>query len=205
MEYINLLGISGSGKSTFFEFYNYPKKLNMMSQIIKFYNFKSIKQIRYLTHLTTPQIKHKVDYIFENYLSDRLHKLTKYEKLKYKLNLLSKFHYNLIVSKMNPNFVIEDEGILSFIDNYYINPIFIEDSFNFERIIDEFYLLPNKVIYLDKSSNELKKIYEKRKDKPWKINNDINLIDFFEKSKKKYDFFLNQLLKKYNIEIIYEK
>ena len=57
MEYINLLGISGSGKSTFFEFYNYPKKLNMMSQIIKFYNFKSIKQIRYLTHLTTPQIK----------------------------------------------------------------------------------------------------------------------------------------------------
>ena len=106
---------------------------------------------------------------------------------------------------MNPNFVIEDEGILSFIDNYYINPIFIEDSFNFERIIDEFYLLPNKVIYLDKSSNELKKIYEKRKDKPWKINNDINLIDFFEKSKKKYDFFLNQLLKKYNIEIIYEK
>ena len=122
-----------------------------------------------------------------------------------KLNLLSKFHYNLLVSKMNPNFVIEDEGILSFIDNYYINPIFIEDSFNFERIIDEFYLLPNKVIYLDKSSNELKKIYEKRKDKPWKINNDINLIDFFEKSKKKYDFFLNQLLKKYNIEIIYEK
>ena len=76
-------------------------------------------------------------------------------KIKHKLNLLSKFHYNLIVSKMNPNFVIEDEGILSFIDNYYINPIFI--SFNFERIIDEFYLLPNKVIYLDKSSNELKK------------------------------------------------
>ena len=45
MEYINLLGISGSGKSTFFEFYNYPKKLNMMSQIIKFYNLKVLNKL----------------------------------------------------------------------------------------------------------------------------------------------------------------
>ena len=50
MEYINLLGISGSGKSTFFEFYNYPKKLNMMKpalmNLVKIGTKESVRMLK---------------------------------------------------------------------------------------------------------------------------------------------------------------
>ena len=76
-------------------------------------------------------------------------------------------------------------------------------NFEFEKIIDNFFIIPNKIIYFHNNSELLRKRYIERDDKPWRFSNKKDLIEFFEKSKKKYDIFLNVMSKKYNTKIIY--
>ncbi len=204
MNYTNLMGITGSGKSTFLKQYNYKSNLNFKTKLIKIYNSKSLKKVRLFSHLTTPTINIRIHKIYKRLLSERAFKLNKFDQFKYRMNLASKFHSNYLISRFRPDFIIEDEGILSFIDNFFIHPLFIYNNFDFEFVIDEIYCLPNKVIYLEKETKTLEKNYLDRLDKPWPHYKNLDLVNFFDISKKKYEIFLNVLINKYNINVTSE-
>ncbi len=201
--YLNLMGITGSGKTTFFNNYHSRDKLNFRSKIMEIYNKKTPNEIKLISQIFTPNIYLNSNKIIKKHLNNRLNKLNKIDKFKYKLSFTRKLQFNYLIKKIKPNFFIEDEGILSFIDNFYIHPLFIEMNFEFEKIIDNFFIIPNKIIYFHNNSELLKKRYIERDDKPWRFSNKKDLIEFFEKSKKKYDIFLNVMSKKYNTKIVY--
>lgn len=201
--YLNLMGITGSGKTTFFNNYNNRDKLNFRSKLMEIYYKKTPNEIKLISQIFTPSIYLNSNKIIKKHLNNRLNKLNKIDKIKYKLSFTRKLQFNYLIKKIQPNFFIEDEGILSFIDNFYIHPQFIEMNFEFEKIIDNFFIIPNKIIYFHNNSELLRKRYIERDDKPWRFSNKKDLIEFFEKSKKKYDIFLNVMSKKYNTKIIY--
>ena len=70
MNYTNLMGITGSGKSTFLKQYNYKSNLNFKTKLIKIYNSKSLKKQDYF-HLATHN-QYKNPQIFKRLLSETL-------------------------------------------------------------------------------------------------------------------------------------
>jgi uridine kinase len=200
MSYINILGVSGSGKTSYIQNNKFKKNvtfdayLKYTPKLLKY----SANEILYVYYYYN-----NLSFIESNF-KKKLIKLNRLDRLRYKYSFKNKLViHNFVNSNLDilKNDIILDEGILSFIDNFFINPFFINDDFNYKSILDNLNYLPSKVIYLKIDESIFLNRYSSRKDKPWKIDDNEIIKSFYQKSLVMYDKYLNYLNSNYKIDI----
>ena len=205
MSYFNILGVSGSGKTTYLQNNKVKFKSNIILDAYLKYTPKLIKysanELLYMYYYYN-----KLSFINSNF-NHKLIKLNRIDHIRYKYSLKNKLViHNLVNSNLNISKydIVIDEGILSFIDNFFINPFFINDDFNYRPILDNLTYLPSKVIYLKIQESAFLNRYLSRKDKPWvtwSIFDTATIKSFYQKSQVMYDDYLCYLNNKYKIDV----
>ncbi len=200
--YINILGLSGSGKTSLIknQEYIYNKYCQLL---LTNYGKKGIKEKilnnfkYYLMNLNDKDEILKIINIFKSQ-SKGINKLENYIL---KFNIINKIliHKKTIEYKKN---IIIDEGVLSLFDNLIIHPSLIHKNYNIKRYLDNLTILPSHIIYLSETPKVLIKRYKDRNNKPWKVDEKYNLEEYFKNALIKYDKYIDILVNDYNISLI---
>ncbi len=200
--YINILGLSGSGKTSLIKnqdyIYNKYCQLLLTNYGKKGIKEKIINNLKYnFMNLNDKNEILKIINIFKSQSKG----ISNTENYKLKFNIINKLviHRNTIKYKKN---VIIDEGVLSLFDNLIIHPKLINQNYNIRRYLDALTILPSHVIYLSETPEVLINRYRDRNDKPWKINEKYNLEEYFKNALTKYDKYIDMLVNNYNISLI---
>jgi len=200
--YINILGLSGSGKTSLIKnqdyIYNKYCQLLLTNYGKKGIKEKIINNLKY--NFMNLNDKNEILKIINIYKSQSKG-ISNTENYKLKFNIINKLviHRNTIKYKKN---VIIDEGVLSLFDNLIIHPKLINQNYNIRRYLDALTILPSHVIYLSETPEVLINRYRDRNDKPWKINEKYNLEEYFKNALTKYDKYIDMLVNNYNISLI---
>ena len=200
--YINILGLSGSGKTSLIKnqeyIYNKYCQLLLTNYGKKGIKEKILNNLKYnFMNLNDKDEILKIINIFKSQSKG----ISNTESYKLKFNIINKLviHRNTIKYKKN---VIIDEGVLSIFDNLIIHPKLINQNYNIRRYLDALTILPSHVIYLSETPEVLIKRYSDRNNKPWKINEKFNLEEYFKNALTKYDKYIDMLVNNYNISLI---
>ncbi len=200
--YINILGLSGSGKTSLIKnqeyIYNKYCQLLLTNYGKKGIKEKILNNLKYnFMNLNDKDEILKIINIFKSQSKG----ISNTENYKLKFNIINKLviHRNTIKYKKN---VIIDEGVLSIFDNLIIHPKLINQNYNIRRYLDALTILPSHVIYLSETPEVLIKRYSDRNNKPWKINEKFNLEEYFKNALTKYDKYIDMLVNNYNISLI---
>ena len=200
--YINILGLSGSGKTSLIKnqeyIYNKYCQLLLTNYGKKGIKEKILNNLKYnFMNLNDKDEILKIINIFKSQSKG----ISNTENYKLKFNIINKLviHRNTIKYKKN---VIIDEGVLSIFDNLIIHPKLINQNYNIRRYLDALTILPSHVIYLSETPEVLIKRYSDRNNKPWKINKKFNLEEYFKNALTKYDKYIDMLVNNYNISLI---
>lgn len=200
--YINILGLSGSGKTSLIKNQEYIYSKYCQLLLIN-YGKEGIKEkilnnLKYnFMNLNDKNEILKIINIFKNQSKG----ISNIENYILKFNIINKILIHKKIIKYKKNIII-DEGVLSLFDNLIIHPKLIHKNYDIKRILDTLTILPSHVIYLSETPEVLIKRYNNRNNKPWKINEKYNLEEYFKKALIKYDKYIDMLVNNYNISLI---
>ena len=200
--YINILGLSGSGKTSLVKkkeyIYNRYCNVHLTNYGKKGLKEKIINNLKY--NFNNPNEKKEIIKILKIF-KEQSNEINRLENYIFKINIINKTLIHKKIIEYNKNVII-DEGVLSLFDNLIIHPKFIDKHYDIKRYLDTLTVLPSHIIYISETTDNLIKRYYDRNNKPWKLNENYNLEVYFKKALIEYDKYIDTLVKNYNITII---